>query len=131
VVAIAIELGSCLYQRHKTETENTCLFDGLPGPTWVALFGVEMSTPTIRKMLKSWIDSYSNCTEAFYKGRGSVSCVFEGTIHLWYISHVFLNMYERSPNEFKYTGTRTTNATGAWLLGMTNASAQFEGYFTH
>ena len=35
---------------------------------------------------------------------------------MWYISHVFLNMYERSPNESKYTGTMTTNATKALLL---------------
>ena len=69
VVAIVIELRSRLYKRHETETENTCLFDGLPGPAWVALFGVEMSTPTVHKMLKSWIGSYSNCTGAFYKWR--------------------------------------------------------------
>jgi len=75
-----------------------------------------MSTPTVRKVSKNWIDIYSNCTEASYEGRGSVSCIFEDTIHLGYISHVFLNVYERSPNEFEYTGTRTANATKVWLL---------------
>ena len=115
VVAIAIELESCLYQRHKTETETRYLFDGLPGPTRVTLFEEDMPTSTVRKMLQNWIDSYSNSTEIFYEGWERASCVFEDIIHLWYISHVFLNMYEKPTNEFKYTGTRTANAAKAWL----------------
>ena len=114
-VAIAVELESCLYQRHETETETRYLFDGLPGPTRITLFGTDMPTTTVRRMLQNWIDSYSNCTEIFYEGWERASCVFEDIIHLWYISHEFLNMYEKPTNEFKYTGTRTANAAKAWL----------------
>jgi hypothetical protein len=75
-----------------------------------------MPTSTVRKMLQNWIDSYSNCTEIFYEGWERVGCVFEDIIHSWYISHIFLNMYEKPTNEFKYTGTRTANAAKARLL---------------
>jgi len=115
VVAIVVELESCLYQRHKTEAETRCLFDGLPGPNRIILFGEDVSTSTVRKMLQTWIDSYSNCTETLYEGLERVSCVFEDIIHLWYISHMFLTMYEKPTNEFKYVGTRTVNVAKAWL----------------
>lgn len=115
VVAMAVELESCLYQRHKTETETRYLFDSLPGPTRITLFGEEMSTSDVRKMLQNWIDSYSNCTEIFYEGWEKTNSVFGDVIHLWYISHVFLNMYEKPTNEFKYIGTRTANLAKAWL----------------
>jgi len=114
-IAIALELESCLYQRHKTETESRYLFEGLPGPTRITLFGEDIPTSVARKMLQNWIDSYSNCTEIFYEGWERVNCAFDDIIHLWYISHVFLNMYEKPTNEFKYNGTRTANAAKAWL----------------
>ncbi|KAF9645157.1 hypothetical protein BDM02DRAFT_3120649 [Thelephora ganbajun] len=115
VIAIAVEIESCLYQRHKVETETRYLFHGLPGPTQITLFGDDMPTSTVRKMLQNWIDSYSNCTEIFYEGSEKVICAFNDIIHLWYISHVFLNMYEKPTNEFKYAGTRTANAAKEWL----------------
>ena len=115
VVAITIELESCLYQRHKTETETRYLFDRLPGPTRITIFGEDVATSTVRKMLQNWVDSFTNCTEVIYDGWERVDCAFQDIIHLWYISHVFLNMYEKPTNEFKYTGTRTANAVKAWL----------------
>ena len=66
-------------------------------------------------MLQNWVNSYSNCTEIFCEGRERVGSAFDDIIHLWYISHVFLNMYEKPTNEFEYGGTRTANATKAWL----------------
>ena len=116
IVAIAIELDSCLYQRHKTENETRHLFDGLPGPIRITLFGEDIPTSTVRNMLQNWIDSYSNCTEIFFEGWERVRSVFEDIIHLWYISHVYLNIYEKPTNEFKYTGPRIANAAKAWLL---------------
>ena len=115
VVAIAVEIESCLYQRHEAETKTRYLFDGLPGPTRITLFGEDISTSTVRKILQNWIDSYSNCTEIICEGWEGVGAAFEDMIHLWYISHVFLNMYEKPTNEFNYTGTRTANAAKAWL----------------
>ena len=115
VVAIATELESSLYQRHKAEAEAKYLFDGLPGPTQITLFGEDMPASTVRKVLQNWIESYSNCTEILCEGWGKTSNAFEDIIHLWYISHVFLDMYEKPTNEFKYNGTRTANAAKAWL----------------
>ena len=115
VVAIAIELESALYQRHQAETESRYLFDGLPGPTRITLFGKDIPTSIVSTMLLNWIDSYSNCTEIFYEGWERNNSVFDDIIHLWYISHVFLNTYEKPTNEFKYPGTRTANAAKAWL----------------
>ena len=115
VVAIAVELESSLYQRHKAESETRYLFDCLPGPTRITLFGEDVPTSTVRKMLQNWINSYSNCTEIFYEGREGINCAFDDVIHLWYISHAFLNMYEKPTNEFKYAGTRTANAAKGWL----------------
>jgi hypothetical protein len=115
VVAISVELESCLYQRHKAETGARYLFDGLPGPTQITFFGESMPTSTVRTILQNWVDSYSNCTEILCEGREKVSSAFDDIIHLWYISHVFLNMYEKPTNEFKYGGTRTANAAKAWL----------------
>lgn len=116
ILAIAIELESCLYQRHKTENETRHLFNAFPGPTRITLFGEDIPTSTVRKMLQNWIDSYSNCTEIFFEGWEKIRSVFEDIIHLWYISHVYLNIYEKPTNEFKYTGPRTANAAKAWLL---------------
>jgi len=115
VVAIVVELESCLYQRHRAEAGTRHLFDGLPGPNRITLFGEDVPTSTVHKMLQTWIDSYSNCTELFYEGWERVSCAFKDFIHLWYISQVFLNMYEKPTDEFEYTGTRTANAAKAWL----------------
>lgn len=115
VIAISVELESALFQRHQAEAETRYLFDGLPGPTQITLFGDDVPTSTVGKMLQNWIDSYSNCTEIFYEGWERANCAFNDIIHLWYISHVFLNMYEKPTNEFKYTGTRTANAAKAWL----------------
>ena len=114
-IAISVELESCLYQRHKAESETRYLFEGLPGPTRVTLFGEDMPTSVVHRMLQNWIDSYSNCTEIFYEGWERINCAFDDIIHLWYISHVFLNIYEKPTNEFKYNGTRTANAAKAWL----------------
>ena len=66
-------------------------------------------------MRQNWIDSYSNCTEIFCEGWERVSSAFDGVIRLRYILHVFLNVYEKLANEFKYGGARTANAGGAWL----------------
>lgn len=114
-IAIAVELESSLYERHRAEPEARYLFDGLPGPTRVTLFEEDMPTSAVRKMLQNWIDSYSNCTEIFYEGWERINCAFDDIIHLWYISHVFLDMYEKPTNEFKYAGTKTANAAKAWL----------------
>ena len=114
LVAITVELDSCLYQRHKTETETGYLFN-LPGPTRITLFGKDMSIYAVRKMLVNWLESFSNCTEVIYDGWDRVDCAFQDIIHLWYISHVFLDIYEKPTNEFKYTGTWTANAVKAWL----------------
>jgi len=62
-----LELESCPYQRHKAEAETEHLFDGLPGPNRIILFGGNVPTSTVRKMLQTWVDSYSNCTEIFYE----------------------------------------------------------------
>lgn len=115
LVAITVELESCLYQRHKTETETRYLFDRLPGPTQITMFGEDMPTSMVHKMLQNWVDSFVNCTEVIYDGWERVDCAFQDVIHLWYISKVFLDIYEKPTNEFKYNGTRTANAVKAWL----------------
>ena len=115
LVAITVELESCLYQRHKTETETRYLFDLLPGPTRITLFGEDMPISTVRKMLHNWVESFANCTEVLYDGWERVDCAFQDVIHLWYISHVFLDIYEKPSSEFRYNGTRTANAVKAWL----------------
>ena len=127
VVAITVEIESCLYLRHKTEAETRYLFDRLPGPTQITLFGEDMPTSTVRTMLRNWVQSFSNCTEVIYDGWDRVDCAFQDIIHLWYISHVFLDMYEKPTNEFKYTGTRTANAVKAWL--SKNLPKRDKGYF--
>ena len=115
VVAISVELESVLYQRHQAEAETRYLFDGLPGPTRITLFGEDIPTSIVRTMLQNWIESYSNCTEIFYEGWERKKSAFDDIIHLWYISHVFLKAYEKPTNEFTYPGTRTANAAKAWL----------------
>lgn len=127
LVAITVELESCLYQRHKTETETRYLFDRLPGPTQIVFFEDDMPTSTVRKMLHNWIESYSNCTEVIYDGWERVDCAFQDVIHLWYIAHVFLDIYEKPTNEFKFTGTRTANAVKAWL--SKNLPKRDKGHF--
>ena len=115
LIAITLEIESSLYQRHKIETETRYLFDRLPGPTQITLFGEDMPISAVRKMLRNWVQSFSNCTEVIYDGWDRVDCAFQDIIHLWYISHVFLDIYGKPTNEFKYTGTRTANVVKAWL----------------
>jgi hypothetical protein len=115
LVAITVELDSCLYQRHKTEIETRYLFDRLPGPTRITLFGEDMPTSIVHKMLQNWIESFANCTEVIYNGWERTDCAFQDIIHLWYTSYVFLDIYEKPTNEFKYTGTKTANAIKGWL----------------
>lgn len=74
-----------------------------------------MPTSAVRKMLRNWLDSFVNCTEVIYDGWQRVDCAFQDVIHLWYISQVFLGIYGKPTNEFKYNGTKTANAIKAWL----------------
>ena len=115
LVAITVELESCLYQRHKTETTTRYLFERLPGPTQITFFGKDIPTSTVRLMLRNWVNGFTNCTEVIYDGWERKGCAFQDTIHLWYLSHVFLGIYEKPTNEFKYDGARTANIVKSWL----------------